>query len=327
MTMSADPLRKRASAERLYDSDEPVARDGAPKHRAAADRMDSWIANAPEPWVAAPPPEIGPPDCRFSKTHDFDRCGREGIPGATLYVHAPGDLDAIDANDVQQGRIGDCHLLGPVIALVQHPEGRARVRSMIKEVERDGKKYYEVTFRLPLERTVTEKLRGAPATKDVTVEVGPDFVNGHAVVGDRDGDKAEVWPLVLEAAYAKLRGGTNRIHYGNPAVALAALSGKAVENKLLEKGILSYSGSDLKRDFAARKPMVVSFFGGPTQDAASLSRLGLSSPHTYALVGIYEKDGEKLAVLQNPWGTHQPPHVPLRTLEGLKPTISIGKLP
>ncbi len=51
------------------------------------------------------------------------RCSVETISGAELFVKGARDVDAVDANDIAQGRIGDCHLLGPAMALAQSPAG------------------------------------------------------------------------------------------------------------------------------------------------------------------------------------------------------------
>jgi Calpain family cysteine protease len=294
----------------------------------AAGRLESWIDSAKPATVSFEGAPSAKPTCGFRTKADVDACGTEAIPGATLFVHAQGDVDAIDANDIGQRGIGDCHLLGPAMAMLQSPEGRARIREMVKEETRDGRAVYEVTFRIPVERTIRERIAGAPPHKDVKVEVGQDFVKGHAVTGDVKGRKTEVWPLVLESAYAKLQGGYDKINGGIGTIGLANLTGKKAEEKTLERGLLTYSASNLKKDFAAHKPMCITFTRqGGNDKAQAIPKFGAYGFHCYAVKDVYEKGGETYVQMKNPWGHTDPKPIPLRELEGLMPQVSIGQLP
>ncbi len=117
-----------------------------------AERLEEHIAAASEPWPSAANSQRSPPTCRYRTKEQVDACAMQTIPGAQLFIEGEGDVDLADANDIGQRAVGDCHLLGPTMALLQSPEGRTRVREMIKEVQRDGKTVYRVAFRVPVAR-------------------------------------------------------------------------------------------------------------------------------------------------------------------------------
>ena len=329
---------QRTDRTQHYDNT-PEREPEAPKSRAtaaqrAAERMESWIDGASDMTFAfqAAPSAAGAPapaTCGFGTAGSVVACGTETVPGAALFVRGQGDADTVDANDVKQGAIGDCHLLGPAMAMLQSPQGRARMQKMIKEVQHDGKTTYEVSFRIPVDRTIRERVSGAPAYKDVKVEVGQDFAKGHVATGDAEGGKTEVWPLVLEAEYAKLQGGHHEINGGIGTVGLANLTGKNAVEKTLEDRVFGYSASNLKKDFAAHKPMLITFTcqGGNDRGAPAVPRFGAYGFHCYAVKDVFTKDGETFVQLKNPWGHSDPKPIPMRELEALTPRVSIGQLP
>ena len=284
-------------------------------HRPSAgttSRADDFIRHGES---AALPPQL------FAKTSgdvcDFEKpdvemtCPREGLYGATPFIKGLGDVSAVDPNDVKQRRIGDCYLFAAVIALTQSPAGRKHIENMIAEVAKpDGSKAYRVTF------------------GDKTVEVtANDFIKGHAAVGDTYGPQKEVWPLVIEAAYAKLKSGYHNIHGGKPADAFAALTGKAAAAVILGGPRSDISGIvDGARTGA---PMTVSFPGPEDANANGPADAAhhMYANHAYAITGVVIKDHELCVILKNPWGDDDPTPVPVHELEKRHARLTIGPKP
>lgn len=303
-------------------------------HDAPHERLERFIrasSSAPSPAAGLfrqnPPVPPLPPStpgkgriCDFGGKHDFDHCGTDRYENGVLYVQGEGDVDDMDPNDIRQNRLGDCHLLGPAVAMLQLPEGRARLKRMISEVKTaDGRSVagYDVTFHDP------------DQNKDVKVHVSArEFVKGHVLEGDtRATDrKVEVWPMVLEAAYGKLRGGANNIAYGGRGTdALSILTGKKAEEKTLDPKN-AYSASKLQTDFETGKPICVTFTRqGDNKSGPAVAKYGAYGYHCYALSGFITKNGVTYAQLRNPWGKNDPAPIPVRDLEELKPQISVGQ--
>ena len=263
-------------------------------------------------------PKTGPMVCHYGSTHDFEQCGWETIVSSMLFVKGKGDVGEVDANDIQQRRVGDCHLLGPALALASSAEGRARLRNMIEELPSvGGKKQYEVTFRTPTESGSSEQ----------KVVVDDTFVKGHAATADQQDGKQEIWPLVLESAYAKLRGGMQKIgHGGAEAAAFEAITGKKASSQRIGANPGQCADATFRSSFAAGKPMCVSFdhaLLGPTAEWA----FGLHASHSYAVSALIEKNGETYVQLRNPWGHSDPDPVPLRMLSVWSAQVTMGDKP
>ncbi|MBI5201656.1 MAG: hypothetical protein HY925_08740, partial [Elusimicrobia bacterium] len=130
-----------------------------------------------------------------------------------LYVKGPRDAADIHPNDVKQGAIGDCYYMSSIASVAQQrPE---LIREMIHD---DGKGRYTVTY---------HRWDGdAPAAVKVTVDnTFPSRAAGPLYAHDGD---TELWPMILEKAYAKFHDNSYvQIGYGGwPDEALRELSGK-----------------------------------------------------------------------------------------------------
>jgi len=151
-----------------------------------------------------------------------------GTSGATLVpvdgpLYAPGNADAgsIDPNDVAQGGIVDCYVMSAFAAVArQSPE----LVSRAIRVNADGS--YTVTL-------YRENGRGGfdpvPIVVTNKLPVRPDGSYLFAQPGDSTSDgKPELWPMILEKAYAQLEGGYDAMRKGgHPAAPLSALTGEA----------------------------------------------------------------------------------------------------
>ena len=322
--MDMDRIDRRRDYD--YVNTDPLQRDPEPTRSDAqrgADRQAELIEASSLSYAAAP---SVPPKCGYEDKVHVDACPTEKVTGGTLFIQGEGDVDRADANDIRQQQMGDCYLLASASAMMQTPEGRQHIRDMITEKTVDGKKVYEVTFRVPVNRTKLEILANKPAYTDKKVQVPESFVKGHAGVGDSKNGEQEIWPLVLEAGYAKLRGGYEKIANGGwPTTSLEALTGQKAVQKQMQTGVFGYNGAKLQKDFAAHNPIVIHFDaqkGGP-----DISTYGGFNSHAYAVTDVFQKNGATFVQLKNPWGNQDPAPIPLKQLEKLHPQVSIGKKP
>jgi hypothetical protein len=136
---------------------------------------------------------------------------------------------------------------------------------------------------------------------EIRIRVDPTFVAGHAQPRAADGLR-EVWPLVMERAYAEYRGSHNAIaRGGHPWTAMQAINGRlATRIELSDR----YGTTELQRDIAAGKLVVLE-----TKKGQPLGR-GLEEGHAYAVTGTEERDGRLWVRLQNPWGVGDTESIP-----------------
>jgi hypothetical protein len=232
-----------------------------------------------------------------------------------LYLRESGDTEDVLPKDVEQGQIGDCSLLATLLALSRSPEGRAVIKNAIVENRNDQGQVmsYTVTLHEPKDRWIFGK-----TFSGVKITVDPVYAEGHAVIA-KDGDASEVWPLVLEKAFAQYVGGYNKLNQGSTAnVPMEALTGRPATNLALE----SYGEGRLERDLAAGKLVVLETmtkFSGPKVD-------GMIPNHAYDVTGTERRHGELYVTFSNPWGTSQPCPVPYAELGRWFSRVDVGSV-
>lgn len=157
--------------------------------------------------------------------------------GVTLFADRPllptaaPESPRVNINDVTQGGLGDCYLMATVAAVIaQNP---AKIQNLMRQ-NVDG------TFTVDLYRFQAGNWVLAPVT------VNLDLTRGSAIAHlSRDVDAngfAEVWPQVLQTAYAQRRGGWANIDENNldvqkfckPAMVFGYLFGKTLNPQQTE---------------------------------------------------------------------------------------------
>lgn len=245
----------------------------------------------PVPEVAAEsgsaPAADAQPSIRAGDPYTYQRFN--GAP----FVQGKGDANELAMNDVRQGAVGDCFLMASIAAVVQaYPDV---VRRLIHP--KGGGKY-----------DVTLYVRGVARSVEVddqfpASDVRGTSVAGYAGTGDKDGDRREIWPMLIEKAYAKLKGGYGAIQGGSVPDGLGALTGKnssvipvtasfATEQKI-QRG--------LERAQKEGQPMVAATDEFTDEQAREAKELGLIAKHAYAVRHV---DDDRIE-LYNPHGhTH-----------------------
>lgn len=243
-----------------------------------------------------------------------------------LFVKGAGDVDEVSMNDIDQAGLGDCFLLATLGAVaLQDPQA---IKNMIRE-NPDGT--FTVTFK--------ERIYGTnpPEYSDKPITVSPDFpgfVDGwnHAQPGDANGKgQKEIWPLVIEKAYAQLKGGYDVLHKGDqPINMMETITGRpakvepdpndfqlgGIGKPIGQYNVVNKTFDDVVDDLANGKAVV---FGTPAQRkdangnpvAGETLPFGLVNSHCYVVENTYQDaNGRQYLVLYNPWASSHPALVP-----------------
>lgn len=204
-------------------------------------------------------------------------------PDAQLFVNG------VSPHDVDQGLLGDCFVLGSVMAV-------ARVRpDLIESMIRDnGDGTYAVRF---------YEADGREITKTVDTDTYFSQKNTPYRLYARTKDERELWPLLVEKAYAAMQpqGYETLDAGGYSSDVLAAITGKRVQTRLVNPALADTNFASVKTALAERRA-VVAITQSPDGQAGTYEDGGLLMNHAYAVLGVEEQGGEKYIVLRNPWG-------------------------
>jgi hypothetical protein len=215
----------------------------------------------------------------------------------TPFVQGPGDSHAVSPDDIRQGQLNNCFLVAAMAAVAeQDPDF---IRNMIRD-NGDG------TYTVTLHQYDEGGLFGiGSGWEEVEVTVSADFPQNSAQQsGDVENQRQEIWPQLIEKAYAQLNGGYAGFEDGgSPADALAVLTGNDPDSRAPS----DYSFEDLSADFGDGNGDDAITFLAPehfTGEAAQLARDHNVHPwHTYSVTRVYEENGVQMVELNNPWGS------------------------
>jgi hypothetical protein len=223
----------------------------------------------------------------------------EYISNAILYLRQTGNANDVALPDIQQRKIGDCALMATLAAMTTTPEGRTILRNAVVENKND--KGVVTSYTVTLHQPESHWFRPT-SFEEVKVTVDCAMPCGHALPAT-EGKDNELWPLVIEKAYAQFVGGYNTLNRGEHADAsMQILTGKPAASMALR----DYSAAQLKRDLADGKLLVFETKGGLSAETSPHLR-GL---HAYSVTGTDVRDGRLYVTLNNPWGSSQPDSIP-----------------
>ncbi|HEX3349604.1 MAG TPA: C2 family cysteine protease [Acetobacteraceae bacterium] len=233
------------------------------------------------------------------------------LPGkAQLYIQQPGGSTAISLNDLHQGQIGDCYLLSAIgeIAL----NNPTFISSIIKQ-NTNGTE--TVTLHVPV---ASSPGRTVLRTEQVVVTNNfPSYgVNGQGQ--DAVNGVHEIWPQVLESAYAQANGGYAAIgNGGSPVLAMEELTGQTA----MWTQSVSAITAGLLESLSASKDLIV-------MDTRNSSQLpyNLVGNHAYMFDGIRTVNGAAMVQLANPWGFDQPSLIPVSQLSKGIVEVDVGRV-
>ena len=149
---------------------------------------------------------------------------------------------------------------------------------------------------------------------DCRIPVSSEYNNGQRPLFCRSRDKGELWPVLLEKAFAKAFGSYQKVAGGFTGAALAKLLGRPERNYFHR-----FQEDDRMRDpdalwgFCNEQLWDSGFILGCSWIQVSAdevegrlgetqARQGLIGGHAYGIMGMWEVDGVRLVKFRNPWG-------------------------
>lgn len=262
-------------------------------------------------------------------------CLVDDVDAVVLYQREGNDVDAVAPSDVEQGYLPDCCILAVLGAMATTPEGRAALRAAIVENKNDEGQVVSYTVTL---HELQKTMLGSTSFRDVRLTVDCAYVLGHAHPRAGDG-RSEVWPLVIEKAFAKYVGGYDKIGRGlDSSDVMTLLTGrKATQISLSWPRRLGSGYSEARLQAALHDGKIIVLntkigiggIRGRSADTQSELPLpadahGLVEGHAYFVTRTEQRNGKTFLQLGNPWGHTQPDDIPLDEMTTWFSSISVG---
>ncbi len=238
--------------------------------------------------------------------------GKPWNPPNAVWVDKGDFFEDVDEfNDPIQGYLGDCYFIAAMSSVAW-----ARPYAIVNVVRPSS-----VGDESPIHRVDFFKDGHQRQSLEVTEKVPVKKGNLQWIYA-RSKDRGEIWPAVLEKAYAKWKTGNptdqpdyTKIAGGDPVRACAELLGGRREYYLNSR----HSASELWRlvranslSYRTVNPMVAWTYCRPPKHL-DYRRAHVVACHAYSVLGWAYRNRQKYIVLRNPWGTH---HATLDTLSG-----------
>ncbi len=235
----------------------------------------------------ADPATIGnPPDGQPGLMKDWkaDKVSYQKVDGSLK-------LSQLSYDDLTQGDAGDCYFLSSAVAVAHDNPDALR-----KVFTDNGDGTTTVHF-------FEKQKKGPPKPVDITVDMQfPVGKDGVEYAQSRD--KTQLWPEVLEKAYAKWKGGYENIGEGGEAKdALMALTGQtSTYTPELKKVDPDQLWSTMVSATKEQRPMVSGTFDEKHQPTDYKAE-DIIEGHDYTVLRAYTENGERLVDVRNPWGS------------------------
>ncbi|MGH1338642.1 MAG: C2 family cysteine protease [Aureispira sp.] len=169
---------------------------------------------------------------RFVKNEEGRQYVQKEVKEEDLFKVGTDDKDSsgIDPYDIVQGALGNCYFMCSLSAIANSKGGPDKIKDMITA---NGDGTFSVKLYRPINKRSQEELQNNIKSTTVgfeAVEVVVDATiwynkNDDSALYARSQDENEMWPLILEKAYAKLMGGYDEIDAGFSQEAYAVLTG------------------------------------------------------------------------------------------------------
>jgi hypothetical protein len=229
-----------------------------------------------------------------------------GDPRVYVRVNGPAFYDGASPDDVAQGHDPDCWLMASLAAIAKTDPGQ--LENIIQD---NGDGTFDITFQEKYldEDTAEYKFRPHVERVDSTFPAGGPDGFLYAGVNPKLQATPELWPALIEKGFAQWRSDSYFSLAGNtPNTALEAITGRETSLLPVDGGTsLDTMWSTVQAGLAADHPMTVS----TRTDATAIA-----PEHGYAIVGAYERGGQRYVQLFNPRPDPGPrtTDVPLDTL-------------
>jgi calpain len=215
--------------------------------------------------------------------------------------------DGTEAGDVRQGGLGDCYFLGALSIIANSQDRLMRIFPTIRKELQVTPSPLRYIACFGGTKTVFDQeynAEGIYAVRfhrygETRIVVVDDYLpcdsNGWPVYAQPPATSAEIWPLIVEKAYAKLNGSYEMIVGGDEAEALAELSGGVPYNQL---SLQQITPADAERMIEDHSILV----GASRKLKGTFS--GLIGNHAYSVLKTVKipRLDLHLVQLRNPWG-------------------------
>lgn len=204
-------------------------------------------------------------------------------PDPTKHEHSTG----IAADDVMQGMLGDCYFLSPVAAVARiKPE---RIHRLIRgpvDTWADGTRIFEVDL---YEGHWYGNSRRTFRVSDRFVSTAGGG-SRYAQPGDvAAGGGAEIWVMLLEKAWAALRGGYDQAHAGQMGDGITAITGDDYTNREISGRSDDRMFSEIAECVRDGKPVTIQTKQTFTADEMAEARdieYTIHAQHAYNIAGV-----------------------------------------
>ena len=250
--------------------------------------------------------------CRINpNVQAADRIEKQGMlwvrPGKFMQEPQLVVVDEGDQNegfgygDIKQGELGDCWLLAAMTVLACHPEYMDKVLDIQGNKERAKKGYFRINI-----------YRGGkmvPVLVDdrILCRKSNNRRKPFRPIFAKSRDENELWPLILEKAYARFHGSFEAINGGFVHVGLVDFTGGFGSSiSLGDNAVDINSGALFKRLMNYNKKGFLMGAGSPSGSDADISEAGIVQGHAYAILNVKQESdangNHQLVQLRNPWG-------------------------
>ncbi len=209
-----------------------------------------------------------------------------------------GDGNAVDANDVDQGALGDCYFHAAMAAVARaNPQA---IKDLITD-NNDGT--YDVTLHVDADGDWVPW--AVEHVETVTNSFASDQAGTPVYAGNSGtADNGELWVMLIEKAYAQALGGYDQIVGGSPGAAMEVLGQEGHTNTFCsaksatELGVLISAALENKNPVTCYTP---DFANESTERQDAATKAGISGSHAYAPISVDIQAGT--IKLQNPWAS------------------------
>ncbi len=215
-------------------------------------------------------------------------------------------IDGVSENDPVQNMVGDCFFVSSMSA----------VASVAPEViEKAITQNTDGSYTVRLYEATAQR---SWALKQIRVDGDLPLTAAGTPLYTRGRNVKELWPALLEKAFAQLRGSYEVLdHGGSPQLALSSLTGTPTDwgltGDLSTKQIFEF----FQRATAAHQPACATSCAD-VKPGEQWDR-GLVADHAYTVLGATVENGKQYISLRNPWGLFEP--------KGNGPNDGVFKMP
>ena len=233
--------------------------------------------------------------CKWVRLQDVKR------PSATASgSHLDKLFNKVDPGDIAQGQLGDCWLLAAFATLAEKPEYIQKC-FLTRSFNPRGKytlRLYDTKAQPPLWRNITI---------DDWIPCGSDDTPLYSKPNSND-----MWPLLIEKAFAKMRGGYSHLDGGWPMDAMKTMTGFKGETFTIDPQNAKLGMFHSLKEMHDKGCIMACASKGKDNtltDGRSSVQGSIVGGHAYSILGMYEPtlttEKVQLLKIRNPWGSFE----------------------